>query len=183
MNRHVENAYVSEIVNQCESAISAGMRMNEALEAQSRPVVFFQHAQAFVVHVAALSRIFWPPHIRDQVRKGVAAARADHLRRQLGIVSPHTLENRDLRNHIEHFDERLDDWASSSTSLNHCDLNIMPLGAVGGLNPSDNFRQFDPATKIFHFRGDAFDVQALATAVSVLLVTANARLDLLRQNP
>ncbi|MEE9384559.1 MAG: hypothetical protein V3V08_14235 [Nannocystaceae bacterium] len=181
MEAHVEHAYVSEIVNQCEGAIAAVERMNTALASKERAVVFFQHAQAFILHAGAVSRVFWPPRIRNAARWKTARSRGEHFRHQFGISSPHILEDRSLRNHIEHFDERLDEWASSLTSRGILvDLNLMPLAAIGGISPKNIFRQYDPQAKIFYFQGKAFDIQPMAAAISEVLKLAVNRLALIR---
>jgi hypothetical protein len=59
------------------------------------------HVQNIVLRAAAISRFFWP------VRKG-HERRAAHLKVALGISEDSPLHNRDLRNSIEHLDERLD---------------------------------------------------------------------------
>lgn len=175
MDPHIEHAYVSELLNQCQAALAAVQRMDAAMQA-AEARTFFQHAQAFVVHAAALSRLLWPPRIRDQPRHDLAQRRGSHLRQQFQIGSGHPLEDRSLRNHVEHFDERLDDWASSSTSFSLLDLNIMPVNAVSGAVPTDNFRQYDPQTFTFYFRGDAFELPPIVCSVDQLAQQAEARL-------
>lgn len=61
--------------------------------------------QNIIVHGAALSRYFWP------VRKG-HEERAAHLRVSFNINESNPLFSRELRNAIEHFDERLDRYLS-----------------------------------------------------------------------
>jgi len=61
--------------------------------------------QNIVLQGAALSRYFWP------VRKGYEA-RAKHLRESLEVKGDNPLRVRSLRNAIEHFDEKLDDYLS-----------------------------------------------------------------------
>jgi len=56
-----------------------------------------------VLQSAALSRYFWP------VRKG-HEARGQQLRETFVIDESSPLHNRDLRNALEHFDERLDKY-------------------------------------------------------------------------
>lgn len=61
--------------------------------------------QNIIVHGAALSRYFWP------IRKG-HEERGAHLREALKIDENNPLYSRELRNAIEHFDERLDRYLS-----------------------------------------------------------------------
>ena len=52
---------------------------------------------------ANVSRLFWPPK---------NAGRGARLRALTGLPESHGLSDRTLRNHIEHLDERLDDWTT-----------------------------------------------------------------------
>lgn len=61
--------------------------------------------QNIIVHGAALSRYFWP------IRKG-HEERGAHLREAFKIDENNPLYSRELRNAIEHFDERLDRYLS-----------------------------------------------------------------------
>lgn len=55
---------------------------------------------------ASLSKIFWP--------QKSAEARGERLRALAALPDQHRLGNRQLRNHIEHMDERLDEWTAVS---------------------------------------------------------------------
>jgi hypothetical protein len=55
---------------------------------------------------ASVSRVFWP--VRNASKK--ARARATRLKELFGLDDDHPLASRRLRNSIEHFDERLDEW-------------------------------------------------------------------------
>ncbi len=84
------------------------------------------------------------------------------------------LKSRRLRDHLEHFDERLDDWRDSSTHHNFAQDNIGPVGALGGIDPNDVMRWYDPVTKTYRFRSEAFDIQEIVTAMEGLLPIAEA---------
>jgi len=102
MDSHVEEAYLREILIQAEYAVVAVQNMNGLVDAAS-PVLFFREAQCLLMHAAAVSRILWPP------AKGsaVAVARGEHIRAALAVADTHSLRSRTLRDHHEHFDERL----------------------------------------------------------------------------
>jgi len=68
---------------------------------------FLNHLQHIVLQGAALSRFFWP------VRAG-HSARGAYLRTSLGITDASPLKSRDLRNALEHFDERLDRYLEAN---------------------------------------------------------------------
>jgi len=110
--------------------------------------------QNIVLQSAALSRYFWP------VRKG-HKARARRLRNSFAMDEASPLYNRELRNALEHFDERLDHYVAS--------------GVVGyvfpeyvGAKPEDNgvpghfFRAYFPDTGEFRLLNEEFKIQPLA---------------------
>jgi hypothetical protein len=67
---------------------------------------FLDHAQNIIVQGAAISRYFWP------IRKA-HEARGELLRNIFEMVEDNPLKDRDLRNSIEHFDEKLDLYLSN----------------------------------------------------------------------
>ena len=56
-------------------------------------------------HAASLSKLLWPPST-----KGKYERRGKKLRAALGITEESPLKSRLVRNAMEHFDERLDDY-------------------------------------------------------------------------
>lgn len=65
----------------------------------------FEALQNTVQQAAALSRYFWPAPRRPNP---VHTARASTLRQAFKLTEESPLHNRDLRNGLEHFDEKLD---------------------------------------------------------------------------
>jgi len=63
------------------------------------------HLQNVILHGAALSRYFWPS--RNGKKRD---ARAKALRHSFEMTADSPLKSRDLRNDLEHFDERLDEY-------------------------------------------------------------------------
>ena len=59
--------------------------------------------QSIAIHAAALSKYFWP------IGKPYKA-RGEHLRKRLSVQDDSPLSNRELRNQLEHLDEKLDDY-------------------------------------------------------------------------
>ncbi len=63
------------------------------------------------LHFAAnVPRVFFP----TGGASATAKTRCQHMRDLVGISAGHPIEQRGLRNHVEHFDERLDDWTTPS---------------------------------------------------------------------
>ena len=74
-----------------------------------------------------------------------------------------------LRNHLEHFDERIDRWVLESERHNSVDMNIGPYGrGPAGLPPGAELRWYDPETRTFYFRGEAFALEPIVAEVARL---------------
>jgi hypothetical protein len=75
-----------------------------------------------LTHSAAVSRFFWPIIPRSNKKKKdaeLAEYRGAKLRNMYNVDQTSPLFNRDLRNELEHFDEKLDHW-----------LKEFPLGPI-----------------------------------------------------
>lgn len=104
---------------------------------------------------------------------GMQAARQP-LRDSLSVTDDSPLSNRRMRNHFEHYDERVEKWWKESTTHSRIDRIIGPLGSIGisGLTPLDMFRHLDPSTMDVTFWGDTFSIADLVDEASRLLPIA-----------
>ena len=111
-----ETFYIQAMLFNCQSAIRSMVRISSVFEKLPQGVTeddlrnlpvhaILNELQNVVIQGGALSRYFWP------VQKG-HEDRARQLRQALVINDDNSLKNRNLRNAIEHFDERLDDYLS-----------------------------------------------------------------------
>lgn len=99
-------------------------------------------------HAAALSRFFFSVD-----KRALARARAGQLRQIFAVGNGSALQDRDLRNALEHFDERLDDYL-----LEDIAGYLFPAPQVGDASLADDpigyiFRLVDPATETFVLLG------------------------------
>jgi len=145
---------------------------------------FFREALDLVHHAAAVSRIFWPPGSKNKQSRQRAMRRGQFLRDMLRFEHGHPIQDRTLRDHFEHFDERLDAWAEESPNRNIVQSLIGPRSAIGGdaIKDADIIRHYDPSTKMLGFRGEKFDVQALASGLDDIYQKATARLNEIEAN-
>lgn len=104
-----------------------------------------------------------------------AAERAD-LRESLGITADSPLSDVSLRNHLEHFDERLDRWYRSSERHHYVDFVVGPAHqTIVGTPDSDIFRFYDPDTTELVFWGEHYSLSALVQALERLEPIVGAR--------
>jgi hypothetical protein len=87
--------------------------------------------QNIILNVAGISRFFWPPN-----NKGNYKMRAAKLRDVYHVSDSSVLKNRDMRNYIEHFDEKLDDFLKEFIS------GIVMPQYVGPITYVDDVRIF-----------------------------------------
>ena len=97
------------------SAVSSFLAYGEVIEADGSGAEASRLLHDALTHSAAVSRFFWP----SKQAGTLAAFRGEQLRKIYNIDETSALFNRDLRNELEHFDEKLDNW-----------LREMPVGPI-----------------------------------------------------
>src|SRR5690554_2069647 len=104
MDQHLEHVYLRYLRDECRYYVNAIYRLNLILQSQGSDVEgIFLHLRSAVSHAASVSRVLWPGQAKKASR---ASTRGQHLRRILEIEDTHVVRRRNLRDHIEHFDER-----------------------------------------------------------------------------
>ena len=120
-----------------------------------------------------VSKIFWPHQH--------AAQRGVRLRALAGLADYHRLADRRLRNHIEHLDERLDDWTKvsprpflSTEMILHDDYpqgerrdEVIGACAVVYDAPTNSVIVFGDVFSLKDLRHAVFDVQERCSAALV----------------
>jgi hypothetical protein len=106
------------------------------------------HAHAFLTHAANASKILWPPPPRPghPYTRAKREQRARAMRAALSIPDESPLAARDLRNHLEHLDERLEVWYQSAAGqrLDLVDVNRLPFGLSSPEALASELRMFGP---------------------------------------
>lgn len=124
-------------------------------------------AHAFLTHAANASKLLWPskprddhPYTRDQRQH-----RAETMRRGLDVSEGSPLRFRDLRDHFEHLDERLEVWYQTEAGqrLDLVDLNRLPFGLSSPDALVSKLRMFAPGQ--FRVLGDVYELAPIQEAV------------------
>lgn len=118
---------------------------------------FLNHLQNIVLQGASLSRFFWP------VRPG-HEGRGEHLRTSLGVTDASQLKNRDLRNALEHFDERLDRYLQANVVGYILPRYVGPTLESDGV-PSHLFRAYFFDRGVFSLLGQEYEMQPLVDEI------------------
>ncbi len=115
--------------------------------------------QNIIGNVGAISRFFWPSN-----NNGYYKFRAEKLRKIYDVNDSSVLKNRDMRNHIEHFDEKLDDFLKEFTSG-----VIMPK-CVGPIDDFDDgraiFRAYFYNDHIFRMLNVEYEIKPIIIEIN-----------------
>lgn len=191
MDDFLKGVYVSEVKKQCEFGLAAVKYLNYALqqinnrelageERQFYHSEVFRQIHSFLTHASNVSRMFWPPSPKqkknetaedyeNRLQKIDKVVRGRVLKLEYGLDDSNPLKNRALRDHLEHYDERLDHWRNNSVNRNIVSDTIGPPNAIVGPAETDMMRWFDPTRKVFKFRGEEYDLQSIVTSIDQLL--------------
>ncbi len=116
--------------------------------------VVLDELQNVVLQAAALSRYFWPVRKEHEQRGRL-------LRRVFALDKSSPLHNRDLRNALEHFDERLDKYVASEP-VGYFFPEYVGARPVEDGVPGHFFRAYFVDTGAFRILSEEFDMQPLA---------------------
>lgn len=181
MDAFAREVYLHELETQCRLARDAGRSVDQALANRSsrggRDV--FRGLHSLLTHASNVSKLLWPRAQRHRgekkaefkARSARIEARGSELRRIFELPDHgHLLADRTLRNHLEHFDESLEEWERTSERRNYVQDMIGAPAGFRGLEATDMMRCFDPGPETFHFRGESYSVRAIRDAVEELLL-------------
>lgn len=158
MNIRAKKVFLIEIDHQCDYAIYAAKGMQEAIDNHEIKTFWF-YTQALLNSSANISKLLWGTSEEYYEKR-------KEFRKSLGIRNSSPLKSRKIRNAFEHFDEKLDVWASSTEKF--VDSNIGPTHMYGGIEPTDHLRFFDTEEISISFKGDKFKVHPIMEAIDHL---------------
>lgn len=138
-----EYIYFQEALTQIDFARRAYKEFEQALSEHDVLTVFYK-LHHFVIHVSNVNKLLDPK--KDSIRYQAINKYLDLSHIDLKLI-------RKLRNHLEHFDERLDSWIEKHQGNTFFDMNIV-TGAKG--LPDTALRTLDGL--IFKFYGEDFSL-------------------------
>jgi len=163
-----EAFYIESMQFNCQSAVRSIARVSGVFKQLPSPSTLediealpsqkiLNELQNLVVQGAALSRYFWP------VRKG-HEGRAEHLKEAFSVTESSSLYDRNLRNAIEHFDERLDKYLGSGILGCIFPEFVGPRPAEDGI-AGHFFRAYFTDAGIFRLLDEDYPVEPLANEI------------------
>lgn len=157
MELMVLRIFQKEVERQCKFALIAADDLTQALRQGDMDRIWYS-VQGILVAAGNISKLLWPPHTH-------LPERGTELRASLSVTDDSPLEPRTFRNHFEHFDERLEQWATSSERLNFVDCNVGPPEMIAGMDPEDFLRNFDTSNFAITFRGDVYHLEPIISGI------------------
>ncbi|HEX8229678.1 MAG TPA: hypothetical protein VF826_10245 [Chloroflexia bacterium] len=117
----------------------------------------FYNMHGFLTHSGNISKLLWP--ISQKYR-----TRGEWLRKAFKVQDAPPLKSREIRNDLEHYDERLELWLSDIRRLTQTDLII---GIVHYPERPENIhRQYDYDSEIFSYQGKGQNLNDIAQEIS-----------------
>jgi hypothetical protein len=155
-------------LNQWQTAMEEYERMKATASER-----FWYSVQAFLVAAGNISKLLWPSYRKGEER---IPERGPEVRASLGVEENSPLQPRTFRNHFEHFDVRLEEWAVSSKPRKLIDANIAPMGTISSAESGDYLRNFDPTNFAVTFRGDSYHLRPIVEAIEQIWHKATVQL-------
>jgi hypothetical protein len=156
-------AFQRQVKFQCECVLLATEQLNAAIPKRDITAIFCA-LQALLSSAANISKALWS----GRKTKNALASRAQ-LRASLHVPDASPLHPRTMRNHFDHYDERLDEWWKKSKGHSIADMNVMSRKAIQGLDDIDRLRAFDAQTGDVSFAGDDFNIHTIIDEVRRIL--------------
>lgn len=161
-----EAFYIESIIYAADRAVAAFERFDEALLRGENTPLVVANIQEALTHVGELSRLFWPA--RDN---GTSDARGEKLRQAFNLEESSPLKNRDLRNTLEHFDERLDIYLKQFPIGQVISSSV--VGLISSLaSPIRAFRLVDPQRSTFVILDEQYEFGPLRDSTKNVLSQA-----------
>jgi hypothetical protein len=157
LSHALKDAFLIEIEKQCKFGIMASYDLENALKSHNMDRLWYS-VQGILLAAGNISKLLWPSNPQS-------VDRGNELRTLLSVVDRSALTPRTFRNHFEHFDERLEQWASSSTRHNIVDSSVLPPGVIKGIDAGDFLRNLDPTSGSVTFRGDSYDLRPVVQEI------------------
>lgn len=159
--------YIRSIWFAADRALRAFHRFSEGLQDDSESPHLVSSLQEAISHCAAISRFFWP-----SVSDTLAVTRGKTLCDAFQITEDNLLRSRAMRNHVEHFDERLDRFLSGDPMGQLCDFVVGSSDLVDQ-EATHVMLLVDPEAQVFVLFGEKYHFAGLVDCVHSVRAAAS----------
>lgn len=168
-----EAFYIEAMLFSTTAALEAASRVQSALELgsphppasnewQESALAIVNGVQTIAGQAGAISRYLWPSS-----KKQPHLLRGERLRVGLAVRDDSSLRNRELRNCLEHFDERLDEFCQTLVAGRILASYVGPLGSEPEI-PTNLFRAYYTDVGVFEVLGRRFEMTPILDEVREL---------------
>lgn len=168
---HAFELYRVAIDGAARSAISAFLAYGDELKEGANEAEVARYLHDALSHSAAISRFFWPPKSAGRI----GAYRGARLREIYGIADTSPLLNRELRNELEHFDEKIDAWFMSGPVGPVVASPVIADHSIADEGFGHAFKIVDPDNDMLVIFGRKFEFGSICREVAKLL--SNERME------
>lgn len=168
MDNNTLAIYIHELRNQCLNAEASFNLFNQAMESKAGPGILFA-SQMILMPASLMASLLWPTRAR-------ARSRGESLRKILQLPEKHPLNDRRLAELWERADEKTDEWIGHTKGQQVLFDYVGDPATVGeGNTPMECiYRAYNPAARIFFYRGVGYNMQAIADSISDISGRVNA---------
>ena len=157
--------YEVSVEEEARLAVNSFMAFGDCISDKAHEAEAAAFLHDALTHCAAISRYFWPPRSAGKFRK----QRSEILRKRYAVTEQSPLFDRELRNALEHFDDRLDEWI-----LNGPVGPIIASPILGDHQIVDDgfghvFKLIDPENEVYVVLGKKFEFGPLGREVARIL--------------
>ncbi len=153
--------YIQETISQCNYAIFSYNEYKKSLKNSDVKMIFL-HLHHFILHSTNLDKLIFPynNNFRDDIIQNAQQGIGEKIK---------TI--RKLRNHLEHFDERLDKYVKNYNGQAYFDCNL--ITGAKGFPINDCLRALDGNYYIFY--GEKFNIEEIYIELCNILKTLNTK--------
>jgi len=160
--------YIRAIGFAADRALQTFHRFGKAIQNDKHSPLVVASLQEALNHCAAISRFFWPT-----AKDALAVARGKTLRQAFRAADDSPLRSRAIRNHVEHFDERLDRFLSNDPMGQLCDF-VVGSSELVNEQATHVMLLVDPEAQIVVLFGEKYDFSGLTDCVGAVHAAAYA---------
>jgi len=161
-----ELVFFSEIVFQIKIALRASEKLFDTTKAIDQ-LDYWSSIQSILTAATKVSKILWPCNNKKNIERNI---RAERLRKLLSINEDNLLSKRSIRDHFEHYDERIDEWFKDKKSAVYTD-NVIELPKPKWADfPNNYHRSYNPITRILTFRGESINLSRVMEELENILL-------------
>lgn len=168
MDNNTLAIYIHELRNQCLHAEASFNIFNQAMTNRMGSGILYG-GQMILIPGSQIASVLWPTRAR-------ARARGEALRKVLQLPEKHPLNDRRLCELWERSDEKLEEWISDTRGQQVIFDFVGDPATVGDGKTPDAciYRAYNPAARIYWYRGIAYNLQAVANALTDVATRVNA---------